>query len=352
MKAVILVGGFGTRLKPLSINTPKAMMPVINVPFLEYVIRRLASHNITHIVLTISHLAEPIESYLGNGSRFGVNITYTVEDTALGTAGAVKNAEQYLDESFLVLNGDIFTDLDLTAMIAAHTKRGAMITIALTPVDDPTQYGLIDTDDKNRITRFLEKPGLDQVTTNMINAGTYVLEPEVLSDIPKQTKFSFEHQVFPPLLERGEPIYAYPSSCYWIDIGTPQKYQQLNRDLLSGKSNQYTLKPGNSLPGADISQPLVIGENCNISNHARLYGPLVVGSGCVIASNAVIEDCVIWSDVKIEDEAVVEHSIIANKCHIGNSCFISNSVIADNVNIADGYRLEPGSKIAPDSQLG
>lgn len=208
MKAVILVGGFGTRLKPLSINVPKAMMPVINIPFLEYVIRRLAIHNITHIVLAISHLAEPIEDYLGDGSRFGVNLIYSVEDTALGTAGAVKNAERYLDEAFFVLNGDIFTDLDLTSMMTSHLQRKALITIALTPVEDPTQYGLIDTDARNRVSRFLEKPGLEQVTTNMINAGTYILQPEVLADIPSRTNFSFEHQVFPPLLERGESIYA------------------------------------------------------------------------------------------------------------------------------------------------
>jgi len=334
MKAVILVGGFGTRLKPLSINTPKAMMPVINTPFLEYVIRRLASHNITSIVLAISHLAKPIEGYLGDGSRFGVNLSYTVEDTALGTAGAVKNAEKYLDEAFFILNGDIFTDLDLSAMMTFHLQRKALITIALTPVDDPTHYGLIETDTQNKVT---------------------------LADIPPQKKFSFERQVFPPLLEQGVPIYAYPSSYYWIDIGTPRKYHQLNRDLLNGKSNQYTFKPsgrigngesGSSHPEADIIQPLIVGDNCKISHRAKLTGPLVTGSGGSIAANAVVEDCVIWNNVEIGAGAVVKHSIIANNCHIGSGSIIGNSVIADNVVIADGYQLEPGSKIWPDTRLG
>ncbi|MFC1865410.1 sugar phosphate nucleotidyltransferase [Chloroflexota bacterium] len=352
MKAVILVGGFGTRLKPLSISTPKAMMPVINTPFLEYVIRRLVQHNIRQIVLAISHLAEPIESYLGDGSRFGANLTYTIEDTALGTAGAVKNAEKYLNEAFFILNGDIFTDLDLTAMMTFHVQRKSLITIALTPVDDPTHYGLIETDTRNRISSFLEKPRWDQVTTNMINAGTYILEPEVLANIPPQKKFSFERQVFPPLLEQRESIYAYPSSYYWIDIGTPRKYQQLNRDLLNGKSNQYAYKAESDHSGADIIQPLVVGDNCEIGGNTKLAGPLVIGPGSSIASNAVIEDCVIWNDVAIEAGAVVKHSIIGNKCHIGSGSIIGNSVIADNVTIADGYQLEPGSNIWPDTRLG
>ncbi len=361
MKAVILVGGFGTRLKPLSINTPKAMMPVINVPFLEYVIRHLVQHNIRYIVLAMSHLAKPIEDYLGDGSRFGVNLTYTIEDTALGTAGAVKNAEKYLDEAFFILNGDIFTDLDLTAMMTFHLQRKAVATLALTPVDDPTHYGLIDTDTQNRVVRFLEKPSWEQVTTNMINAGTYILQPEVLAGIPPQEKFSFERQVFPSMLKQGAPIYAYPSSHYWIDIGTPRKYHQLNRDLLDGKSNQYAFESSRWIGSdqadktglkADISQPLVVGDNCKINNRVKLTGPLVIGSSCSIAPNAVIEDCVIWKNVKIGEGAVVKHSIIANNCHIGSGSVIGNSIIADNVVMSDGCQLEPGSKIWPDKRLG
>ena len=360
MKAVILIGGFGTRLRPLSINTPKAMMPVINTPFLEYVIRRLSRYNIRQIVLAISHLAQPIEDYFDDGSRFGVRLNYTIEETALGTAGAVKNAEKYLDEAFLVLNGDVFTDLDIAAMMALHNQRKAKVTIALTPVEDPTSYGLIETDAQGRITRFLEKPSWEQVTTNMINAGTYILEPDVLSSIPPQTNFSFEHEVFPPLLGREEPIYAYPSSCYWMDIGTPQKYLQLNRDLLNGKSNQYSFssasrvligKQSNSHPTAKIIGPVVTGNNFTIGRNAKLTGPVIIGTGSTIAEGAIVEDCVIWHNVNIEPGAVVRRSIIANDCHIGAGSIIEDSVISDNVTIAAGYKLEPGSKIWPDTRL-
>jgi len=362
MKAVILVGGFGTRLKPLTINTPKAMMPVLNTPFLEYVIRRLSRHNVKEIVLAISHLAQPIEDYFGNGNRLGASLSYTIEDTALGTAGAVKNAEEYLgNEAFLVLNGDIFTDLDLTAMIDFHNRSQSLATIALTPVEDPTIYGLIETDDLGRITRFLEKPGWEDVTTNMINAGTYILEPEVLSSIPPQTKFSFEHGVFPPLLEQGKSIYAFPSLCYWMDIGTPEKYRQLNLDLLIGKSNQYSLDPATSIsigehsichPTAEITAPVVIGDNCSIGKNTRLTGPLAIGTGSTLAEGAVVEDSIIWHQVAIEARASVRHSIIANDCQLGANSIIENSVISDNVTVAGGYKMAADSLIQPGTSIG
>ncbi len=361
MKAVILVGGLGTRLRPLSINTPKSLMPVLNTPFIEYVVRHLFRHDIKNIVMAISHLAQPLKDYLGDGSRFGVNINYTVEETALGTAGAVKNAAQYLDdEAFVVLNGDIFTDFDISAMAALHKQRGAKITIALTPVEDPTQYGLIESDGSNRVIRFREKPGWEQVTTNMINAGTYIMEAEVLDSIPPQTNFSFEHQVFPPLLERGEPIYAYPSSCYWMDIGTPEKYHQLNRDLLSGRSNQFSFNANNKVhtgknsqihQTSEITGPAIIGDNCNIAQNVNLNGMVVIGSGSNIGNGAIVEDCIIWHNTEIEPGATVKHSIIANDCNIGAESTILDAVISDNVSIAASYILKPGGKIWPDTKV-
>ncbi len=362
MKAVILVGGLGTRLRPLSINTPKSMMPVVNIPFIEYVIRRLSRHNIKHVILAISHLAQPIKNYIGDGSRFGVSITYTIEETALGTAGAVKNTAQYLDdEAFVVLNGDIFTDLDISAMIALHNRRKAKITIALTPVEDPTIYGLIETDDKGRITRFLEKPSWEQVTTNMINAGTYIMEADVLNSIPAQTMFSFEKGVFPPLLQKGEPIYAFPSSCYWMDIGTPEKYHQLNRDLLNAKSNQFNFiknthvsigEDSNIHTAAEITGPAVIGNNCTIGERAKLNGAVVIGSGSTIGDSAIVEDSVIWHNVKIEQGAIVKRSIIADNCRIGAESNIIDAVISDNITVTAGYNIKPGSKIWPDTPVG
>jgi len=342
MKAVILVGGEATRLRPLTYNTPKALVPVLNTPFIEHVIRYLSSHQIKDIIMTQSQFAQPIRSYLGNGSQFGVNLSYTVEEPPLGTAGAVKNAEGLLDETFLVLNGDIFTDLDITAMIDYHRRKKAKVTIALTPVDDPTSYGLIETNAQGRVTRFLEKPEWSQVTTNMINAGTYVLEPEVLSYIPPQTNFSFEHGVFPLLLDQGQPVYAYPSSAYWIDIGTPEKYRRLHRDLLSSKSSQYAPH----LPGE-----VVIGEQSYIHPTAQLKGAVVIGAGCTILEDTVIEESIIWRNTWVGQRVRVKNSIIANNCRLEADSTVEDSILADNVTVASGFRLEPGSKILPGTSV-
>ncbi|MBA7467194.1 UTP--glucose-1-phosphate uridylyltransferase [subsurface metagenome] len=356
MKAVILVGGQATRLLPLTCNTPKAMVPVLNIPFLEYVIRYLSGHQIKDIILAQGYLAQPIEDYLGDGSQLGVKLNYVVEDTPLGTAGAVKNAERYLDETFLMLNGDIFTDLDITAMIERHLERKAKATIALTPVDDPTSYGLIATDAQGRITRFLEKPSWSQITTNMINAGTYVLEPEILAQIPPQTKVSIEREVFPLLLEQGKPVYAYPSSAYWIDMGTPEQCLRLHRDLLSGKSSQYApALPGEVViggqsyihPTAQIKGPVMIGDNCTIGRNARLTGPVVIGSGCQILSEAVIEESIVWRNAQIGQHVNLIGSIVADNCCLNADSTIEDSILGDNVTVASGCKLEPGSQIWP-----
>jgi len=357
MKAVILVGGEATRLRPLTCNIAKAMVPVLNTPFLEHVIAHLSEQQVKDIVLAQGRLAQPIESYFEDGRRFGVRLTYIVEDEPLGTAGAVKNAEEYLDEAFLVLNGDIFTDLDITAMRTYHRQRKAKATIALTPVEDPTIYGLIETDAQGRVTRFLEKPSWDQVTTNMINAGTYILEPDILSQIPSQTKVSIERETFPQLVEQGEPVYAYDSSAYWIDIGTPEKYLQLHRDLLSGKSSRYLFAPGKEIqigeqsyihPTAQIKGPAVIGNNCSIGRRVELIGPSVIGPGCTILEDTVITGSVIWQNVRLGPRVNFKNSIAASNSCLNADSIVEDSVIGDDVTIASGSKLEPGSKIWPE----
>ena len=356
MKAVILVGGEATRLLPLTCNIPKAMVPVLNTPFLEHVISYLGQHQVESIILTQGYLAQAIESYFGDGSQFGVKLSYTIEDTPLGTAGAVKNAEKYLDETFLVLNGDVFTDLDITAMIGFHRERRAKATIALTPVEDPTSYGLIETDAEGRVTRFLEKPSWSQVTTDMINAGTYVLEPEVLANIPPQVNFSFEHELFPLLLDRGELIYAYPSSAYWIDIGTPEKYLGLHRDLLSGMSIQHNFPLGREVligdqshisPTAQIRGPILIGSNCTIGRRVKLTGPVVIGHGCTVLEDSVIEESIIWRNVQLGRRVNLRNSIVADNCCLNADSIIDDSVLGDNVTVVSGCRLEPGNRIWP-----
>ncbi len=358
MKTVILVGGEATRLRPLTCNIPKAMVPVLNIPFLEHIIHYLSKHQIKDIILTQSPLARPIESYFGDGSQFGVKLNYIKEDTPLGTAGAVKNTEQYLDETFLVLNGDIFTDLDITAMIDFHREKKAKVTITLTPVDDPTSYGLIETNAQSKITRFIEKPSWSQVTTNMINAGIYVIEPDVLNHIPPQANFSFERELFPSFLDQAKPLYAYPSAAYWIDIGTPEKYFQLHLDLLSGKGNaaQYGFTSNKEVllgeqthihPTAQIMGPVMIGSNCTIGQNVKLRGPVVIGPGSTILEDTVIEKSVVWRNVQLGPRVNLKNSIVADNCCLSANSIVEDSVLGDNVTVVSGCKLEPGSRIWP-----
>ena len=353
VKAVILVGGQGTRLRPLTYNTPKPMVPVLNVPFLEHVIRNLKEHNITEIILAQHYLAESIQSYFGDGSKLGVKLYYVMEDSPGGTAGAVKNAGKYLDGTFLVLNGDIFHNRDFTDMLKFHHRHKAKVTIVLTPVDDPTIYGVVETDQHSRVKRFLEKPKPEEVTTNMINAGTYVLEAEILQRIPPDTKYSFEREVFPQMLAEGEPVYAYPSNNYWMDTGTPEKYLQLHRDLLSGKCDgcsfvEDVIGDGCTIhPSVHFSGRIIIGDNCSIVRGVRLVGPVVIGPNCIVKEYAVIADSVVWHDVNIGQRAVIKSSILADNCKIGDDGYLIDAVLGDHVTVSDGCKLKPGSRIMP-----
>ena len=361
MKALILVGGEGTRLRPLTCNTPKAMVPVLNIPFLEHVIRHLQKHKVEDIFLAQGHLAQPIESYLGDGSQLGVRLSYVVEEIPLGTAGAIRYAERYLDEAFLAMNGDIFSDLDISAMMALHRERKAKVTIALTPVDDPTAYGLIETDEQSKILRFLEKPRWDEVTTNMINAGTYIIEPEVLAQIPPGRKVSIERETFPLILSQGEPVYAYPCSMYWLDMGTPYKYFQLHRDLLAGKSSHYTPPSDRAVltgsqcslhPTARIEGPVLIGDSCTIGENVRLTGPVVIGTGCTILEDSIIEDSIIWHNVRIGPRSRVKTSIVADHSCLNPGSVLEEVVLGDNVTVAEGGKPEPGSTVWPGETVG
>ncbi len=356
MQAVILVGGQATRLRPLTTSIPKAMIPVLNLPFLEHVIRHLARHGVSRVVLALQHLAQPVADYFGDGNRFGTEIVHVVEDGPRGTAGAIKNVEGHLDGRCLVLNGDIFTDLDFTAMIDFHVKSQAVATIALTPVEDPTAYGLIETGDGGRVTRFLEKPAWDEVTTNMINAGTYVLEPEVLGRIPPDVAVSIERETFPGLVADGRPLYAFPSAGYWMDAGTPEKYLQLHRDLLGGKSAWYSPRSLDEVAvgkgcaidaTAEITGPVLIGNGCSIGPGVTLTGPVVIGPGCTIGAGSAVADSVLWRDVRLGARVTLKSSIVANDCILGDGSSSDNAVVGDNVTVSPGVHLEPGSRIEP-----
>jgi len=354
LKAVILVGGEGTRLRPLTYHTPKPMVPVLNVPFLEHVIRNLKQHNVTEIVMAQYYLPVSMREYFGDGSKLGVNLYYVMEESPLGSAGAVKNVEDFLDGTFFVLNGDIFHNRDLTAILKYHRQHRAKATIVLTPVADPTLYGVVETDKRNKVKRFTEKPKQEEVTTNMINAGTWVVEPEVLQRIPPDTKFSFERDLFPQMLTDGLPFYAYPTDNYWMDTGTPENYLQLHRDLLSGKydgyepENDVSIGKGSKInPTVKFKGKVIIGDKCTIGNYVKFAGPVVIGPNCKIGEDTTVKDSVVWHDTTIGKGVAIKGSILADNCKIGDGSSLNNAVLGDHVTINDGVKLKKGNRIMP-----
>jgi len=345
VKAVILVGGEGTRLRPLTSSVPKPMVPVLNKPFLEHVFKHLHHHGIRDIVLALCYLPDNIQSYFGDGSAFGIHLTYVVEDFPLGTAGAVKNVADHIDSTFLVLNGDVYTDLDITSMVALHKDKGAVATIALTPVEDPSAYGVVDTDADGRVKSFIEKPKREDAPSNMINAGTYVLEPDVLRHVEPQTFCMFENFLFPLLLDTDEPVYAYPSDAYWIDIGTPEKYASLNQHLLTGECG---IDDNCSIhPDAKITGTVQFGKNCVIESNVTIEGPTVIGDGCVIKQNAVIKKAIIWPGTIIDEGAIIENSIVGDGCNVGaNACVIDGVVLGGKVVVGSGCKISRNARVA------
>lgn len=356
MKAVILVGGEGTRLRPLTCHTTKAMVPILNKPFLEHLLGYLKGHGITDIILAMSYLPQGIQDYFQDGAKMGLSLSYLIEEEPLGTAGAVKNAQGYLDDTFLMLNGDIFTDLDITSMIAFHREKRAAATIALTPVDDPTAYGLIETDAEGRITRFIEKPRPDEVTTNNINAGIYILEPDILARVPPRKQVSIERETFQQILANGEPMYAFSSQAYWLDMGTPEKYLRLNHDLLLGKAiTPIDLREfGQSQvdPSASIRAPALIGEGCVIGPGVKVNGPAVLGPECRIEEGAIIDGAVLWHKVSVGRKAILRNCIVASHCQIGEGSEVSeNCVLGDRVVVGKNSKVVPDTRVRPDKRI-
>jgi mannose-1-phosphate guanylyltransferase len=355
MQAVILVGGKGTRLLPLTCNTPKPMVPVLNRPFMDYVIGFLGEHKINDVIMAMNYLPRAIEDYFGDGHKTGNRIRYCMETSPLDTAGAVKNTEEYIDEgAFFVLNGDIFTNLNFTDMLRYHREKEAKVTIALTPVSDPTNYGLIETTPSGRVTRFLEKPKPEEVTTNMINAGTYILEPEVLGQIPKDTPWSFERKLFPMLLERGEPVYGYSSNAYWIDIGRPEKYTLVHRDLLTqpgllSPDIRHSLRNEGARinPSARLNGAVVVGDGSEVGEGVFLNGPAVIGPGCVIKEGSIITESIIWQNTRIGAGVKLENALVADACVINDRCALAGVILGDHVTLGSGMRLGVGSRIWP-----
>lgn len=346
MQALILAGGKGTRLRPLTVYTPKPIVPICNRPFLLYQIDTLRRAGVTDITLSLSYQPEKIEQQLGDGSEFGVKLKYTVEPQPMGTAGAYKFAEDLIREPTVVFNGDILTDLDLKAVIRQHTERKAVASIVLTPVEDPSAYGVVETEDDGRVRRFLEKPKADETSCRNINAGTYILEPKVLDFIPAGENHSFEYGLFPKLLENGEPFFAHiPQRTYWIDIGTPIRYLQAHDDLLSGRVTRIHIKNRrgkfDSATVSEIDELSMIGDECTIKPGAQIVNS-VLGAGCYVDERARIENSVVWAHTRIGTAAQVNGAIIGRGCYIGRSTSLGpGTVLGDKTSLTDYTRTSP-----------
>jgi mannose-1-phosphate guanylyltransferase/phosphomannomutase len=352
VKAVIMAGGEGTRLRPLTANQPKPMLAMANAPMAEHVVNLLRRHGFDEIVVTVGFLASMIRTYFGDGSELGVRLVYATEETPLGTAGSVLNAIDELDDRFLVISGDVVTDVDLTALVEFHDKRAAVATLALESVDNPLEFGIVIIDGEGRIERFLEKPGWGDVFSDTINTGIYVLEPEVFDWIPAGRAVDFSSEVFPVMLEAGRPLYGYVAGGYWEDVGTLEAYLTAHADILDGKVGidvpGFSLRPGVWLgagaevhPSARVLGPTLIGDNCRIGAGVELHGHCVVGANVRIGENSVIERCV------IHDNVYIASSVSARGCVIARSCDVRQGVHLD-----DGVVLGAGSKVGRQAVIG
>jgi NDP-sugar pyrophosphorylase family protein len=341
MKGLILAGGKGTRLRPLTINTPKPIVPVGNSPFLLYQIDLMRSGGIEEIILSLSYQPRKIEDLLKDGMDYGVHIRYAVEGTPLGTGGAFKNAEEWIDSTTVVFNGDVLTSLDLKAVIDYHRQRSAVATLVLTRVDNPSAYGLVETTYDGWVQRFIEKPGPDEITCNTINAGIYVLEPSVLRYIPKGEPYSFERGLFPALLEHNEPVLSFVLDRYWIDIGTPQKYLEVHHDILARKFSSARVGVSQLdrrvLPaGAMVDEKSIIDEGVSIRDGVRIENS-VVGRNCKIDEGAQIIDSVIWSGSTIDADARIAGSVVGKGCYIGRAATLRPGVILGDKAVITDY---------------
>jgi NDP-sugar pyrophosphorylase family protein len=352
MKAILLAGGKGTRLRPLTIHTPKPIVPIFNRPFLHYQIDLLKQvPEIDEVILSLNYQPRRIEEIFGDGSDVGIKLRYVVEPVPLGTAGAVKYAGDSLTESVVVFNGDILTEIDLASVIRLHRERKARATIVLTPVDNPSAFGLVETDDDGNIKRFVEKPRPEEITTNNINAGIYVLEPDTFDRIPSDVSWSIERSYFPSLIERNETFVAHIYNGYWIDIGTPEKYQQAHRDIMDGRFQAVPFKgmpePRTAVSadarieeGASVEAPCFIDEGVLVKAGARIGPYSVIGKQTQIGEGVQIDGGIIWPNCRVSRDACVRDAILGRNCHLGRNTSVNHgAVLGDKTTLTDYTRV-------------
>lgn len=360
MKAVIMAGGFGTRLRPLTCNIPKPLVPVACLPVMEHNLQLLKKYGITECIVLLYHQPELIRNYFGDGGRLGLKLHYTQTAEDIGTAGSVKNAQKYLDNTFIIISADLLTDFDLGIALDFHKNNQSEATLILTRVDIPLSFGVVITSVDGRIQRFLEKPTWGEVFSDLINTGIYILEPEVLDYIPQGENFDFSKNLFPGMMAAQKPLFGCEVNGYWRDIGNLKEYRLVHRDILDGSvrlnlpsflSEQtpgiWVGKNCNIDSSVIIKGNCIIGNSCDIRENVILKNT-VIGSNCIIGSQTVLDNCVVWDDVYIGPQTEAHEAVIANKCEIRSSAFISNgAVIGEGCNIGSGSTISQSVKIWP-----
>jgi len=357
MQALILVGGEGTRLRPLTLTVPKPVLPLVDRPFIRYMIDWLARHGVDDVIMACGFLASGVHDVLGEGGGGGPRLRYVEEPEARGTAGAIKFAERFLDERFLALNGDVLTDLDLSALLRLHDERGARATLALYPVEDPSAYGLVRRTEDGEILEFLEKPDPEQIDTDEINAGAYVLERDVLDLIPGGREVSIEREVFPRLV--GDGLYARRLEGYWMDIGTPERYLQASWDILERNVETElgaSLDPEGRLlaagaqvdPGAELGAAAFVDERARVGPGARIGPRAVLGHGCEIAAEAVVSEAVLHPACTVGRAATIRGAILAAGVEVGADAVVDpGAVVGEGARIAAGAHVDGDARVEP-----
>jgi NDP-sugar pyrophosphorylase family protein len=344
IKALILAGGKGARLRPLALHTPKPIVPVANIPFLFFQIDHIKKAKITEIILSLSYQPRKITDIFGDGMKYGVTIRYTHEDLPRGTAGAFKAAENLIDDTTLVFNGDVLTDTSLLDVIEYHKQHEADATIVMARVMNPSGYGLVEVASDGRVVRFTEKPAEDEITGDTINAGIYVLEPSVLRRIPAEGAQSFERDIFPALLQENARVFGYLTRTYWQDIGSPQKYLEAHYGIISGRmklpsyplkacppnfweKEQVSIDAGSILDGGCVIKPGVIIENS------------CLGEDCRVEEDALIKDSVIWSGTRVRPHARIERAIVGRQCYIGEGAKLRPGTVLGDKSMVSDYSV-------------
>jgi len=365
MKAVIMAGGFGTRLRPLTLNIPKPMVPLGGIPVMEHLVKLLKRHNITDITALLYFQADQIKNHFGNGSKWGVKINYVMAEADFGTAGSVKNAQKYLNERFVIISGDVATDIDLSAAIKFHIKNKALGSMVLTRVENPLAYGVVIVDESGRIKRFLEKPSWGQVFSDTINTGIYILEPRVLDLVPPKSEFDFSKDLFPKMLADKKRLYGYIAEGYWRDIGNTDEYSASHQDLLEGslmlgEFGQRVDKDGATVwlgentqvsPRAIFSGTVIIGDRTKIGPRAELFNS-VIGSDSIVGREANISRTVAWDKVSIGPRAKTSEAIICNGVVINEEAVLEeNVIISDCAIVGDGARVKANVKVWPQKEV-